>query len=518
MPGSDRSVEDSGAPGAVRRIVIVGRGTAGWMAAAALSRLLANGRREFTLVESDDIATIGVGEATIPPIRAFNALLDIPEAEFLRETMGTYKLGIEFDGWGGAGSYMHPFGAAGQDFHGIPFHQIWLADREGGSTAPITDYSMCAVAAQHGRFAKPASDDQTPLSHLSYAYHFDASLYAAYLRRVAERQGVHRHEGRVVSVDRDGDSGAVVAVRLADGASVPGDLFIDCSGFRALLIEEALNTGWEDWSRWLPMDRALAMPSERSAALRPFTRAIARPAGWQWQIPLQHRVGNGHVFASAFMGMDDAEKLLRDNVEGAALGDPRLLCFATGMRRLAWNHNVVSLGLSSGFIEPLESTSIHLVQHGILRLAALFPTGIDDAACRAEYNSEMRRTFEAVRDFVILHYKVNGRQDDPFWREMRDMVVPHSLQRRLDLWRSGGRLFRQDGDVFAIPSWAAVLSGQGMWPVGRDPSTEALGQEQVRAALSDMRTAYAQTACRLPTHRDYLQRSGAFRAPDAHRC
>ncbi len=401
------------------QVVIVGGGTAGWMAAAALSRFFDDGRRTITLIESDAIGTVGVGEATIPAIRSFNAMLDIPEADFLRETRGTYKLGIEFVNWGRRGDrYFHPFGTYGQDLHGIPFHQLWLREyaRSGAGAGTINEYSMSAAAAGLGRFARPASAAQSVVKELGYAYHFDAGLYAAYLRRMAERQGVRRIEGQITRVNRNAQTGDVDSVILDNGTVISGDLFIDCSGFRGLLIEESLDTGYEDWSHWLPMDRALAVPSRSPGPPDPFTRATAHSAGWQWRIPLQHRTGNGHVYSSAFMADDKAGEILLAHLETAPFAEPRGLRFQTGMRRKAWNHNVVAIGLSSGFIEPLESTSIHLIQNGIARLFALFPDLPIRSIERDEYNRGMRDLFEDVRDFVILHYKATQRDDSEFWR------------------------------------------------------------------------------------------------------
>ncbi|MGN7160895.1 tryptophan halogenase family protein [Sphingomonas sp. SAFR-052] len=471
------------------------------MAAAALSRFLAPIGRTVTLIESEAIGTVGVGEATIPPIRAFNAMLDIAEADFLRATMGSYKLGIEFVDWSRIGQrYFHPFGAAGQDFHGVPFHQLWLRHRARGGTTRLTDYSMCTVAAREGRFGIAGNGDRTPLAHIAHAYHFDATLYAALLRRVAEGQGVVRHEGRVVRVDRDGTGGDLTAVRLADGRTITGDLFVDCSGFAGLLIEGALATGYHDWRHWLPMDRALAMPTAALDPLPPYTRATAHAAGWQWRIPLQHRTGNGHVFASSFTTADDAERLLRADASGEPLGDVRQLSFTTGMRRQAWSHNVVALGLAAGFVEPLESTSIHLIQHGIQRLIALFPGAAVHPAERGAYNADMARAFEAVRDFVVLHYKATTRDDSDFWRAMQAMTVPDSLAHRIELWRAQGRLIPQPGDIFAMPSWAAVLTGQEIWPAAYDPAVDRLNALSVEAALDDMRAAYRRTALSLPLH------------------
>ncbi|UIP06074.1 tryptophan 7-halogenase [Erythrobacter sp. SDW2] len=496
----------------IARVVIVGGGTAGWMAAAAMSRYFNDGRRAITLIESDAIGTVGVGEATIPPIRNFNAMLDIAEPDFLRATRGTYKLGIEFVNWGALGDrYFHPFGEYGQDFHGIQFHHLYLREHDrGAAPGDIGDFSMCTAAARRGRFARPAAGAQSLVSQIAYAYHFDASLYAAYLRQLAERQGTVRKEGRITEVRRDGETGDVTDVVLDDGSLVEGDLFIDCSGFRGLLIEEALETGYEDWSHWLPMDRAIAVPTANIGPPSPFTRSTAHAAGWQWRIPLQHRTGNGHVFSSAYMDEDEARDLLLANLEGEVLQEPRTLRFLTGMRRKAWNHNVVSLGLSSGFIEPLESTSIHLIQNGIARLFALFPDNPISPIERGEYNRGMRELYEDVRDFIILHYKATQRDDTPFWRYVRDMPVPGSLARKMELWRLHGRVFRENAELFAAPSWIAVMLGQNIWPDAYDPIADTLDEAKVAGAMQQMRQAYADIAQKLPTHEEFIRQSGGW--------
>ena len=495
------------------RVVIVGGGTAGWMAAAALSRYFNDGQRRITVIESDVIGTVGVGEATIPPIREFNAMLGISENEFLASTRGTFKLGIEFVNWGRKGDrYIHPFGFFGQDLHGIPFHQLYLREHalRGDDAGSIAEYSMSSAAAALSRFGRPAANARPPLSEIRYAYHFDASLYAKYLRELAERQGTQRIEGQIVQVHRDGDTGDVTAVALDDGRAVEGQLFIDCSGFRGLLIEEALETGFEDWSHWLPMDRAWALPSTGAGSPDPYTRATAHDAGWQWRIPLQHRTGNGHVFSSAYTSEDEAQEVLVANVEGAALAEPRLLRFRTGMRKRAWSHNVVSLGLSSGFLEPLESTSIHLVQNGIQRLFALFPDWPINPRDREDYNRGMRELYEDVRDFVILHYKATQRDDTPFWRYVRDMDVPDSLARRIDQWERRGRVFRENAELFTLPSWVAVMLGQNIRPETHDPIADTLDPDKVRAAMQRMRSDYRATAERLPTQEQFMRQAGAW--------
>ena len=499
----------------IERVVIVGGGTAGWMAAAALSRFLDNGRRQIHLVESDAIGTVGVGEATIPPILSFNAMLDLNENEFLRATQGTIKLGIEFVNWGRLGErYFHPFGFYGKDLHGIPFHQLWLREQARGEPGYISDFCMSAVAAAHGRFGRPSREARPPVSEMLYAFHFDASLYARFLRSEAEKRGVRRHEGRIVQVHRDGESGDVTSVELESGERIAGELFIDCSGFRALLIGETLGVGYEDWSRWLPVDRAIPVPTARDTAPDPFTRSTAHGAGWQWRIPLQHRTGNGHVYCSEFIGDDEAESVLMANLEGEAIAERRVIRFTTGRRKLSWSHNVVCLGLSSGFLEPLESTSIHLVQTGIQRLLALFPDHPVSPIERDEYNRGMKDLYEDIRDFIILHYKATQREDTPFWRHVGAMEIPETLQRKIDLWRLHGRIFREGAELFGVTSWVAVMLGQNLRPERYDPIVDTLDEAKVAHAMAQMRQGYLTAAKALPSQEEFLRAAGAWAASD----
>ncbi|WP_375271057.1 tryptophan halogenase family protein [Sphingomonas sp.] len=491
----------------IRRVVIVGGGTAGWMAAAALARLIPLGT-DVTLIESDAIGTVGVGEATIPPIRSFNAMLGIDEHAFLAATGGSFKLGIEFVDWGAIGErYLHPFGGHGFDIEGVRFHHYWRRRAAAGVDEPIERYSLCAVAARAGRFVPPSPDPASVLSQMAHAYHFDAGLYARFLRDRAERVGVSRIEGEVIHVSLDGETGHVRQVTLVGGQRVEGDLFVDCSGFRGLLIEQALHAGYEDWTRWLPCDRAVAMPTASAGtAIPPFTRATARAAGWQWRIPLQHRTGNGYVYSSAHCSDDEAAATLVAGIEGAPLADPRVLHFTAGRRRKQWIGNVVALGLASGFAEPLESTSIHLVQSGISKLLALFPDqGFSPVEIHA-YNRLAETQFDQVRDFLILHYHATRRDDSPFWREARARAIPDELREKIALWQRRGRLFRWEDDLFAEASWVAVLLGQGVVPEGWDRLADATPAREIDARFERLRALFADAAHRMPRHEEYLAR------------
>jgi tryptophan 7-halogenase len=491
----------------IRNVVIVGGGTAGWMAAATLSRLHENGITKVTLVESDEIGIVGVGEATIPPIKTFNAMLGLEENEFLASTQGSFKLGIEFDGWRRWGErYLHPFSSYGSDIEGVKFHQLWLMLRSKGMTNPIGDFNLCEVASRGGRFDRPSTDRGDVKSMLDYAYHFDAGLFAQFLRRYAEARQVKRCEGKIVEVLQQAEGGGVKAVVLTDGSRIDGDLFIDCSGFTGLLIEQTLKTGYEDWSHWLPCNSAVAVPSARTEPLLPYTRSTARDAGWQWRIPLQHRTGNGHVYCNRFISDDEAAAILLANLDGEAMGDPRQLRFQTGRRKKAWNKNVVSLGLASGFMEPLESTSIHLVQSGISKLLSLFPTRQFADHERDEYNRLTQIEWEHIRDFLILHYHVNERSGSEFWRHCATMDIPETLRRKIALFKGAGRLFRYNDELFTDSNWTAVMIGQGLLPDSHDPLADALNIQQIGQMLGRMTNIFHKTASTMPTHSDYINR------------
>lgn len=497
----------------ISKVVIVGGGAAGWMAAAALSRTMGD-QLSIQLVESEEIGTVGVGEATIPAIKLFNQLIGLDENEFIRETQGTFKLGIQFHDWGKLGDvYMHAFGQIGQSLGLLEFAQYWQRGRAEGVATRLWDYSLNETASRSGRFARLNQIPNTQLEGITYAFHFDASLYAAYLRKIAERAGVVRTEGKIKGTKRRGDNGHIEAVILESGEEIGGELFIDCSGFRGLLIEEVLETGYEDWTHWLPCDRAIAVPSENTGPARPYTQSIAHKAGWQWRIPLQHRTGNGHVFCSDFISEDEAASVLLANIEGPALAEPRTLRFKTGMRKKAWNGNVVSLGLSSGFLEPLESTSIHLIQDGIAKLLSHFPTA-DFAPTNIEaYNRRMRFDCERIRDFVILHYHANQRTDSPFWIRCREMSIPDSLQQKLDLFRETGRLFRENEELFIEIGWFQVLTGQNIVADRYHPMADKLTSEQLAGFFTDVGKIIANTADRLPTHDEFIAQNCAAGAP-----
>ncbi|GAA4773716.1 tryptophan 7-halogenase [Stakelama sediminis] len=488
-------------------ITIVGGGTAGWMTAALLSRLFTRGYK-IRLIESDQIGTISVGEATIPAIRIFNQMAGIDEAEMIRETQATFKLGIEFDGWRRPGhSYIHGFGTIGQDLLWLHAHQFWLAQQRAGKVKPLDAYAINCVAARMNRFAQPdMRDPDSPLAGIDYAYHFDALRFAAFLRKRAEAQGVERIEGKIDHVELRAADGFVESVRLEDGRSFGGDLFVDCSGMRALLIGQALGVGFEDWSRWLLCDRALAVPCENAPILTPYTRSTAHAWGWQWRIPLQHRLGNGMVYSSAHVSDDEAASRLLAGLDGTPLKDPLPVRFKPGRRERAWEKNVVAIGLSSGFLEPLESTSIHLIQTGIFRLIALFPDRNFMTSDREEYNRQSAFEYADVRDFLIAHYKVTRRDDSDFWNYLRTMDVPESLSQRLALFAESARFFQHGkAELFREESWVQVLLGQGL-DANPDPMVDLIPPAERQAFLNDIEEVIADCASRMLGHADFIAR------------
>jgi len=487
-----------------RRIVVVGGGTAGWMTAAALAKF-GTPRLSVTLVESDEIGIVGVGEATIPTIQIFNNALGIDEAEFLAATGGTYKLGIAFEGWGRPDQgYVHAFGLVGAALGVVPFHHYWLRARELGFAKPLGHYIIHTIAIAGNRFAHVNRPPDSPLPGMPYAFHFDASLYARYLRVFAEARGVVRQEGRIVAVERNSETGDIAAVLLANGTRIAGDLFVDCSGFRGLLIEQELEAGFEDWTHWLQCDRAIAVPCARADPLVPLTRSIARKAGWQWRIPLQHRTGNGFVFSSRRISEDEAAATLLANLDGEAMAEPRTIRFKTGRRRNCWVRNVVAIGLSSGFIEPLESTSIHLIQTAINRLIELLPRDEINDATREDYNRRAAFEMESIRDFIILHYHANQREGEPFWDELRTMKVPETLQHKIDLFGSTARVVPSFDELFDARAWIQVLIGQNVMPQSWNPLADVLPEPRLREFLDGLERAHMQDVARMPDHGEFV--------------
>ena len=498
--------------GLVRNIVIVGGGTAGWMTAAALSRLLTRDY-QIRLVESDEIGIIGVGEATIPNIKVFNAALDIDENEFMRATQGTFKLGIEFVSWGAIGDrYTHGFGKVGHDLAGVPFHHYWQRMRKLGKAGPLAAYSINTAAPLEAKFMRSQPEmEGSPLADIAYAFHFDASLYAKFLRGYAEQRGVTRREGKIRRVVQRATDGHIESVELEDGSTIAGDFFIDCSGMRSLLIGQALGVGFEDWSHWLAVDRAIAVPCESAGPLLPLTRSTAHGAGWQWRIPLQHRTGNGHVFSSKYMSEDEGAAILLKNLDGKALAEPRTIRFTTGRRNEFWRRNCVAVGLSSGFLEPLESTSIHLIQTAISRIVTFFPHAGFDAADIAEYNAQTTYEYERIRDFIILHYHATERDDTPMWRACRTMPLPETLQRKIDLYRANGRIFRDGAELFAELSWLQVMQGQRIEPRGFHPFAGMRMESEVAEFIGDVENVIKKCVAVMPTQAEFIAANCAAR-------
>lgn len=492
----------------LRRILIAGGGSSGWMTAALFARLF-QGLYDVVLVESAEIGTIGVGEATIPAIKKYNELLGLDENEFITRTQGTFKLGIQFNGWlNGQDSYIHGFGVIGQDWEWLRMHHYWLKAHELGRAGDFADYSINTAAALKNKFlrSQPNMAD-SPLAHIAHAFQFDAALFAKFLSGYAQDRGVRRREGKIVDVTLRPDDGFIQSVTMADGEVIEADLFIDCSGFRGLFINQALGVEFEDWSHWLPCNRAIAVPCERSEDFTPYTRSTAHGAGWQWRIPLQHRTGNGHVFSTRFMDDAEAEKILLANIDGKPLADPFKVDFKAGKRRQLWHKNCVAVGLAGGFLEPLESTSLHLVQSGIIRLVRLLPDGGFNPANVAEFNRQSDFEYERIRDFIILHYKATTRADTPFWDYCRTMDLPETLQRKIDLWMANGRIFREDEELFSEESWIQVFLGQGMIPRGYDPLVQIKSDVQIAQFLGNIQSVIGKCVDVMPSHADYVAKT-----------
>lgn len=490
----------------IKNVVIVGGGTAGWMCAAALSKSLGSKDISIQLIESEEIGTVGVGEATIPHIKYFNRLAGIEENEFLLHTSATYKLGIEFVNWGNIGeSYIHPFGPYGVDMQGVHFHHTWLRQKHKGTARPVDEYSLPGLAAKAGKFQHPRPDlSSSPLSTMDYAYQFDAALYAQLMRKVAQERGVVRHEGKIVNVKQHPDTQHIESLELSNGNIISGDLFIDCSGFKGLLIEQTLKTGYEDWTHYLPCDRAVARLSERLTELPPYTRATAKQAGWQWRIPLQSRTGNGYVYCSQYISDDEALASLNQDLDTPAIAEPKFLRFTTGIRKQTWNKNVVAIGLAAGFLEPLESTSIHLIQTAIARLMTNWPDRSFNQPDIDYFNRKTYVEYERVRDFLILHYCATARNDSPFWNACRTMTLPDSLVERMAIYRENARLYRDDLELFTPVSWFAVFNGQNIEPKRYHPLADILDDDSLEKRMAELHRATQRCVELMPAHEEYL--------------
>lgn len=498
----------------IRSIAIVGGGTAGWMTAVSLAKFFKASNVRVRLIESEQIGTIGVGEATIPPIMHFIRGAGIDENDLVRKTQSTFKLGIEFKDWTRVGHrYIHPFGQTGFDMGPVAFSAYWLKAFREGKAARLDEYSLEATAAYAAKFMRPVQAANSPLEKITYALHFDASLFARYLRVIAEAGGVVRTEGKVQAVALQPESGFIRALTLEGGEQVEADLYIDCSGFRGLLIEGALHTGYEHWNHWLPCDRAVAVPCERTDALSSYTRVTAKAAGWQWRIPLQHRIGNGYVYGSNFIGDEQARDELLSSIEGKAFAEPLKLQFATGRRKLFWSKNCVAIGLSAGFLEPLESTSIHFIQRGIALLLSYFPDRNFNTADIDRYNRIVTSEYERVRDFLVLHYSCTERDDSEIWRYCRSIKRPDTLRERIELFQSFGRLIREDNELFPMQSWLYVLVGQNIMPQNDDPLVSILDPRQVMDNLSNIRSVVRQCAAAMPKHQDFISQNCAASVP-----
>ncbi len=490
----------------IKNIVILGGGTSGWMSASAFAKSLGADNYNITLIESDEIGTVGVGEATIPNMRTFIDFLGIEESEFMAKTNASFKLGIEFINWSKIGeSYIHPFGKYGVDLDGIGFHHFWLRNLKLGGSSDFGRFNLETLAAREGRFSILPPSDVIDIPNINYAYHFDASLFAKYLRKYSEDLGVKRVEGLVQEVKQDPLTGFITELVLKNGTIIKGDLFIDCSGFRGILIEQTLKTGYEDWSAWLPCNRALAVPTEKVPnEVTPYTKAIAQEAGWQWRIPLQHRTGNGYVFCNEYISEDEAQSNLLKRLDTKPIKDPKLIKFVTGHRKKMWNKNVVAIGLASGFLEPLESTSIYLVQTAITKLLAIFPKDEIRGFVVNDYNKDLLNDYINVKDFLIAHYKVTARDDTPFWNYVRNMPIPESLQNRLDYYKGEANALVKTNELFKDASWFAVLFGQGLMPNDYHAIADNINEDDLKFKLAKLRTGINERLKGLPKHQDYL--------------
>lgn len=489
----------------IKKILIVGGGTAGYMAAAALTKVLSKQFCEIKLIESEQIGTVGVGEASIPQIQLYNKLLGLDEDEFVRRTQATFKLAIQFKDWHKIGhSYYHAFGDVGKDMEGVPFYHYWLKMRQLDKAADIDDYTLTSLACKHRKFTRPIDAGNSPLSNIAYAFHFDAGLYAQYLRERAEKAGLVRIEGKITASHLHAD-GKVKAVKLENGELHEADFFIDCSGFHGLLIEQALNTGYDDWTHWLPCDSAVTVPSESSGEPWPFTRSTAQKAGWQWRIPLQHRIGNGHVYCSKYMTDDEAREILLDNLDSKPLAEPRVIRFTTGKRKKFWNKNVLALGLAAGFMEPLESTSIHLVQAALSKLFTFFPTLSFDQVDIDEYNRQTTFEWERIRDFLILHYHVTERDDSPFWSHCRTMSIPAELTQKIEQFKKNGRVARIDSEMFNDLSWFEVMLGQGLHPESYHALVDNFPEAELERRFESIRKVMENSVNYMPGHQEFIE-------------
>lgn len=483
----------------IKKVVIAGGGTAGWLTAAALSKQLGNAV-EITLVESAEIGTVGVGEATIPPMRTFHHLLRINEQEFMQATHATFKLGIQFENWkNGQDKYFHSFGVTGKETLITEFIHFWLRGQELGIAGEFGDYCLEYKAAMANRFALT----QNP--NINYAYHLDASLYATFLRKIAEQHSVRQQEGKIVHVKQAPDSGNILSLHLDSGVEIEGDLFIDCTGQRGLLIEQTLHTGFEDWSHWLPSDRAVAVQTKATSPARPYTRSIAHHAGWRWQIPLQTRVGNGLVYCSRYMSDEEAIQKLLNDIEGETITEPKVIGFKTGKRRKCWNKNCIAIGLSSGFLEPLESTSIHLIMTAIMRLLQMFPSQGIAQSVVDEYNAQSASEIERIRDFIVLHYKLTERQDSPFWQYCKNMEIPAELNHRMQLFKESGKSYQVEGELFRLDSWTQVMLGQGLKPEQYHPMVNTMAEKELAQFLANLKQQVDNTVSALPAHHQFVQ-------------